>query len=150
MLYGVGDVSDADVRNWRARLNDEQRVRETGERVLALVDSVTSTWKASLVGQLFRAYLDGVCSRAKFLTAAEMVSTALTEDLRYLVEEWDEGGDSERCTRLIAVGLMRDRSSALLLESSQAPTTSSTGDLLRARPGRQHARGEPLERRPRD
>lgn len=130
LMFGVGEASDRDVERWRARLDEDGGTRETGERVLALVDGVTSLWKAELLGRLFRLYLDGGCSRVDYLTTAEMVHAALTEDLRFLLHDWDEGADSERCRRLIAVGLMKDRSSSLLLESSQPPTTSNPGHLL--------------------
>lgn len=130
LIFGVGEASDRDVGRWRTRLDGDGGARETGERVLALVDGVTSVWKAELLGRLFRLNLDGECSRADYLTTAEMVHAALTEDLRYLLQDWDDDADSERCRRLIAVGLMEDRSSSLLLESSQPPTTSVPGHLL--------------------
>lgn len=131
LLYGLGEASVKDVDRWRARLKEEAGIRETGERILALVDTVTSVWKAELLGRLFRRYLDGDCDRGEYITTAEMVAAAFTEDLRYLLAEWDEGADSERCARLIAAGLMRDRSSKRLLEGSQPPTTSTSGALLR-------------------
>ena len=79
MLYGVGPVSDEDIGRWRRRLSSEQRTAETGERILALVDRVTTTWKAQVLGELFRAYLDRHCDRRDFLRAAEMVGESLRE-----------------------------------------------------------------------
>jgi hypothetical protein len=78
-----------------------------------LVDRVTSTNKATLIGRVVRNYLDGECDLRTFLRTAEMIDTALTEDLQLLIE--DEL-DDDACRRLIAVGLMIDRSSALLSE----------------------------------
>lgn len=131
LLYGVGQVKERDLQRWRKRLEAEPDLQQTGERVLAVVDRVTSTWKAELIGHLFRLYLDGRCDRAAFLQASEMVDDALTDDLRYLVTEWSEGLDTAACKRLVSVGLMSDRESRLLLESSQPPTTSDLGALVR-------------------
>lgn len=131
MLFAVGDVTPEDVERWSKRLQDEAGQRDVGERVLAVVDRVTSVWKAELVGRAFRAYLDGAFERREFLLLAEMLDAALTEDLRYFLEEWSDGLDSASCQRLIAVGLMRDRASRLLLESSQSPSPTDAGVLLR-------------------
>lgn len=131
MLYGVGDVSEANVVRWTKRLRDDPGLRETGERVLAVVDRATSTWKAELIGRLLRSYLDGGCDRQAFLVTTEMVDAALTEDLRFLIEEWSEGMDSDAAQRLIGVGLMRDQASRLLTEDSEPPIPSHAGQILR-------------------
>lgn len=131
MLYGIGEATDEDVRCWRKRLRSEQGATETGERLLALIDRVTTTWKSQMLGELFRAYLDGRCDRRTFLNTAEMVDAALTEDLRFLVGGWHDGDDEDACGRLTSVGLMADRSSALVVEDSGPPVLSDQGTLVR-------------------
>lgn len=58
-------------------------------------------------------------------------SRSLTEDLAFLLEDWHDGIDDDTCRRLIAVGLMADRSEALVTMESLPPAPSGAGMLLR-------------------
>jgi len=137
MMYGLGPISVEDSERWQKKLASESGLAGTGERVLALVDRVAAALKAELIGQVMRAWLDGTCDRATFLRTAEMIDNALTEDLVYLMESWTdqpwkEGGYEPAARRLIAAGLMVDRSSAILDETSKLPAPSDEGALLRS------------------
>jgi hypothetical protein len=131
MFAAFGDVPDEeDVKRWKRRLADDKSTTETGERVLAVIDSVTSIPKAKLVGIAFRAYLDGECQRETFLRTCEMIDSALTEDLVYLLQTWEEGCDDAPCARVVAVGLMTDRSVTMGTEASKPPAPSAEGTAL--------------------
>lgn len=137
MLSAIGDATEDDAAKWRKRINDDGG-REMGERVLAVIDRITSAYKATLIGKVFREYLDGHCNRSSFLRTVEMIDSALTEDLRFLMDDWttkewaDREADDDVSTRLIAVGLMTDRVTRLVLESSQPPEPSEEGALIRS------------------
>jgi len=137
MLSAIGEASEGDVAKWRERINTDGG-RETGERVLEVVDRITSAHKATLIGKVFREYLDGRCDRSSFLRTVEMIDSALTEDLLFLANDWVErewvDGDAYEgvSSRLIAVGLMKDRVTRLASESSQPPAPSAEGNLIRS------------------
>jgi hypothetical protein len=59
MLYAIGEPTEPDRDRWKRRLSDDHGLRDTGERVLAVIDRVTSIAKAQMIGRAFRAYLDG-------------------------------------------------------------------------------------------
>jgi hypothetical protein len=132
LIFGVGSHTADDVARWRTRLDDEKQATEIGERVLALVDRVATTTKATLIGHALRAYLDGQCDRSTFLRTAEMIDNALSEDLADLLRLSAEDIDEAASNRLIAAGLMEDRSAHMLLESSKPPVASAEGTFLLA------------------
>ena len=136
MLSAIDEIPESDVAKWRARI-DKDEGQDIGERVLATIDRITSTYKARLIGKVFREYLDGRCDCSSFLRIVEMIDSALTEDLRFLINDWTERtwDDRERDagvgSRLIAVGLMKDQVTRLALSGSQTPAPSDEGVLLR-------------------
>jgi len=103
-----------------------------------VVDRITSAYKATLIGKVFREYLDGRCDCSSFLRTVEMIDSALTEDLLFLANDWverewaDRDADEDVSLRLIAVGLMKDRVNRMALESSQPPAPSAEGFLIRS------------------
>jgi hypothetical protein len=131
LIYGFGDFGQEDLERWRKRILTDEDRRDTGERVLAVIDSVTAAYKAELIGRAFRVFLDGRTDRAGFLRLIEMIDRALSEDLRYLIDEWKSDDENATCERLISIGLMVSRRSALLDENSQPPEVSSEGVVLR-------------------
>lgn len=137
MLVALDEIPTRDLAKWRRRI-EEDGGRETGERVLAVVDRATSTYKATLVGKVFGEYLGGHCDRAAFLRTVEMIDLALTEDLRFLIEDWRERDWDEHeldeviNTRLISIGLIRDRTNRIVAMSSRTPAPSVEGSLLRS------------------
>jgi hypothetical protein len=131
MMYGFGPISADDAERWTKRPRTDKEDAEIGERVIALVDRVTARVKAQLIGKVMRAWLDGRCDRPTFLRTAEMIDDALTEDLSFLIEGRADGSDEAATRRLVAVGLMVDRSSAILDETSLPPAPSDEGTLLR-------------------
>ncbi len=90
-LSAIGEASERDVVKWRERINTDGG-REIGERVLAVVDRITSAYKATLIGKVFREYLDGRCDCSSFLRTVEMIDSALTEDLLFLANDLGRAG----------------------------------------------------------
>jgi len=131
LLQGLGDIDSEDAAKWRRKLQDDEQLEEFGERVIGIVDRVESATKAKLVGLMLREYLNGRCDRETYLRSIEMIDRALTEDLSFLVNHRTEDLSDPACARLMAVGLMMDRSSRYLLESSMPPAPSPEGDLIR-------------------
>jgi hypothetical protein len=131
MLRGLGDLDADEAAKWSEKLQADQAIEDFGERVIGIVDRVESAVKARIVGLMLREYLSGGCDRDAYLRSIEMVDRALTEDLLFLAERWTEDVSDPACERLISVGLMADRSSKLLLESSEPPAPSREGELLR-------------------
>lgn len=128
LLVELGPADHADTERWDARFRDEPK--ETGARVLDIVDRVTALRKVELIAGVTRLYLDGECDRTMFLRTVEMIEKALTEDLEALVRQRGPIDSIQGMDRLIAVGLAMDRSAALLLQSSQPATRSQEGELL--------------------
>jgi len=120
-VQGLGDIDSEDAAKWRRKLQDDEQLEEFGERVIGIVDRVESATKAKLVGLMLREYLNGRCDRETYLRSIEMIDRALTEDLSFLVNHRTEDLSDPACARLMAVGLMTDRSSRFLLESSMPP-----------------------------
>lgn len=131
LMGGIGDPSPQDRENWSRRLSEPDGDGELGERLVAVLDRMTARTKADLLGRAFRRFLDGTCSRAEFMRCAEMIDGALTEDLRFLTEDWSEGSEDPACARLIAAGLMVDRSAHLSLTDSGPPDLAPEAELLR-------------------
>lgn len=132
-LVGVGEATADDVERWRSRVDKD--AAQVGERLIALIDRVTSPLKATLIGHVFRSYLDGECERSTFLRTAEMIEQALTEDLKYLVDSRVSSDPSPEdepppVVRLISTGLMLDMANRLALEDSGPATPSAEGRLL--------------------
>ncbi len=138
MLKAIGDVSYDDVRRWRDRIDSDKGRRDTGERVLAIMDRIITADKAWYIGKLFREYLDGRCDCESFLRTTEMIDNALTEDVHYLAHRWSEptsddlNVDEAVCARLIAIGLMTDRVTRIAAMSSRPPAPSTEGALIRS------------------
>jgi hypothetical protein len=131
LLQGLGNFTDEEAMRFREKLRTDEQIEDFGERVIGIVDRVESATKARIIGLMLREYLSGRCDRVTFLRSIEMVDRALTEDLAFLAGQWVEGSKEPSCDRLLAVGLMTDRSERLVTESSQPPAPSAEGDLLR-------------------
>jgi hypothetical protein len=132
LLQGVGEVSERDRERWQQRLQDEDGLRDAGERLVALVDRMTSTFKAELVGLLVRRYLDGMISQTTLLRTVEVIDRVLTDDLDSFLRLGPEGVPEEVADRLISVGLMLDRTALMALESSRPPAASPDASELLA------------------
>jgi len=131
LLLGLGSLTEKEAASFREKLQDDDRIEEFGERVIGIVDRVESTAKAKIVGLMLREYLSGRCTRDSYLRSIEMIDRALTEDLAFLIDGWDEGMSEPACDRLMAIGLMTDGSVRLVTESSQPPAPSIEGELIR-------------------
>lgn len=130
----LDSMTSKDRERWQKRLATESGLRDTGERLLMIVDSVTSVTKADMVGRAFRHYLDGACDQVSLRRTIEMIAGALTEDLVELVNL--NGGDPATLAddvqaRLTSIGFLVNRSNAIMTSNSRPPATSSVATLLR-------------------
>lgn len=131
LIYGVGSCTDDDRRRWRERLDGAKGRSDVAERVVAIVDALASAYKAELIGRALRRYLDFEIDQDTFLRTVEMVHASLTEDLRYFMDEWQDGDESPACHRLTATGLMQSNQAVALLESSAPPSPTTEATALR-------------------
>lgn len=117
---------------WRERVRTEKDLRETGDRVLAVTETLVSTFQAHVVGLVFRRYLDGVCDAATLRRTVEMIGRVLTDDLRALTGAGGPDGLAPDVqARLIAAGLLVANEQRRVTQGSGPPSLSAGGRLVR-------------------
>jgi hypothetical protein len=117
-LYELKSVPEASIVEQIDKLENENKYRtKVGEKLLYIIDKCEDPDKASLVGTLFKVYLENKIDYDQFLSATNIIERTPLPDLLYFInadyKELDlEGGGSE----LVSYGLMEIRVSTPKIE----------------------------------
>ena len=101
-MSGMGELSDSQKEAMKAALIEHDDVEKVGEVVLLTLEQVSDLNKATLMGSIFRLYIDNQLSGEDLRRLANMINLAFWDDLSKFI--WGEC-DAQCQRRLSTAGL---------------------------------------------
>lgn len=124
-LAELKDVPQADREKWVEQIDKKgaegQRV---GEALLLIIERLDDMDKPTLLGRLFKAYLNGLIDLADFRHVAAMIERAYMPDLEKLAQNFGFL-DGETTHRLTAIGIMIETDFPFRASAAEFPLRSN-------------------------
>jgi len=90
--------------------DDSTYKTKVGEKLLFMINKADDLDKASMIGRLFKAYLESKISYDEFLACVSCIERAPLPDLiTFIQNDWDELGTDDGGSEFVAYGLMEIR-----------------------------------------
>jgi len=85
-IYGYEQIPEKMDKKITSDLDDEQKRKDLGAKLLLIIESVDSIEKAGLIGKIFKLLKNGEISSPIFLRLSHLINKSFYDDLLYLLK----------------------------------------------------------------